>query len=634
MFFVLKGDVVEMKENNSRKILQINNINEENDPKDKDLIARISSAMDRETRMSTIFELSFNPEQEEVVTQFLRSNAGKLKIQSIRQINQLNNKENEDEEKDANNMKNIIDTNENKEKTNQDLMNVYEQNKCSKILIIVDQDDINGFKQNFSEQMDNVDFKEVAEFNAIDLDRDKQVAELKLTSYERKLIKRLNSKKFWILKTMSKEEQVEFIDELIKLADDNYNKKREKLLERHSLPEYRYFLNLIFNSGCLTFDALSKLADFVSKCEISHESFTSVYEEGKTTWDNVLQDLGYRDISGKRDRLRVMIGPEFQAKIIAYHIKLFDYLRNNKKYDEKQLKKYYRTAIQIAKDEYSKASREFWSSFLLYVVGLSFLITLAGAIVTALVGLSGFAALAPCAVLLVTTLIKAGSKFHTDYKIWPWDWVYWWKDAKANCLKVLQSDYMQEVLIDGNTETLNKEIRNKEVKVKVKVKEGDMLNDHAGDKITELKLEKKGAKSERKLYRFLFRLCMVILAVSVMIAFFPSVVATAIPLVLSVFELEVAFTIAPLVSGIFLWIAMAAMIAAVVFSVMQSDCCGKYQQLKFDTYKEYIEPDSIGRLNDQNKYFMKLNGKHQFYTKEDLEAAGINVEVDDKKEIT
>ena len=464
VFLVLKGDVVEMNEtdkgknNNDSNILENSmlNIDNPNYLKGKDFINRASIINNRPTRTSTVYELEGNPKNSKEVLKFIKTNKDSLGLHSISIVKEKNAEEGVEEDNKINN----------KDKN--------EENKNLKILIETYGEDADEFENKFNENKKNnnlndLELKKVRELYAVDLGKDEKNAEVELTDYEQKVIKRLNSKKFWILKTMSKEAQVGFIDKLIKLANDKYNKQREKLFDRHSTSEYRYFLNLIFNSGCLTFDALVNLANFVSTREISPKNFTSTYEEVESCWNNYFADLGYRDMSGKRDRLRVMIGPEFQARLIAHYIKLFTYLKQQNGLNEEQRKKQYQDAIQIAKSEYSKTSREFWSSFLLYVVGASFLVTLAGLVVTALLSLSGFAALAPCVVLLVATLIGTGLKFRTDYKIWPWDWVYWWKDAKGNCLKVLQSDYMKSVLINGKTDKLDKEIRQTQTKEEIEM---------------------------------------------------------------------------------------------------------------------------------------------------------------------
>ena len=651
VFLVLKGDVVEMNENNKDPLSEEPNIDNPNYWKNenKALLGRVSDVFDRQTdrqtryssiKTSTVYKLKCGSQDVKQVSGLLAkckdSRISRISVANENKENHVDNTINKDEEKSNENEEEKEDEKEKKNPNNGN------GNKNLVLLIEVDQEDAETFRSNFDQKkkeikgLSDLNLEKDQELCTVDLGKDENDAKVELTPEDEKLIERIHAKKWHLLRTLTHDQQCNFINKLIELADDKYKKQREALLERHNLPEYRYWLNLIFNSGHLTFDALVKLADVVSKRQITENNFTSVLEICKSFWVNPFADLADRDISGKRDRLRVMITPEGQAIMVACHIKLFQYLINTKRYNGNQLAAVYDVAIQTLKDEYSKNNREFWFDFLFYVVGFSFLMTLAGAIVTALLGLSGFAALAPCAVLLVTTLLKTGATFHKDYGIFPWDWIYWWKDAKANCLKVLQSDYMKDVLIKGQTSELDKEIRQEERKIAVAVEEKneaveEKKEDAELDKISLSKSNKKAMKSKRKLGRFLFWLSMIIFAVSVMIAFYPSVVATAIPLVLSVFKLDVAFTIAPLVSGICMYIAVAAIAAALIFHVMQSNYNNEYQQCKFDTYQTYIpaDKDNMGNV----RYYTKLNGDKGFYTKEELEAAGINVEVNDKEEI-
>ncbi len=512
--------------------------------------------------------------------------------------------------------------------------------------------------------------------------------------YERNVLNQIKAKKYWALKTLTKDQQISFINKLIELTEQGHEKQREQLIGTSKSDEYQYVLNLIFNSNYLTYDALVQLANCLYKREVSIK-YNNIHGELKSIWDSVFTDLTDRDICGKKDRSKVMITPAFKVEVIAALVKLFinlddvglkklstaqrkknknastqpnineistasgvdTNLGNNKKdnndnnfvidnsnnnenvligslekaknknisQQDAVRKTIYDYAVKVAEEKYSKLNKEFWSHFLLYVVGLSFLVSLAGAIVATLCSLSGFASFVAFAALLVTTLINTGSSFYRDYKIWPWDWVYWWKDARGQCMACLKSQYMQEVLLQGNTASLDKKLPREEEMNLIQNKEEEMhiiQNKIEGKECVSdimLNTNKKDAKSKRKLFGFLCCLCLIVFIVSVLTYFFPHVVAGAISLVLTVFELELTLTIPAVVASASLWAGGVALIATVVFYILYHYNCGKYRQLKFDVYQKNCPKLSNG------KYFAKLNGEHGYYASEELKKNGIKL---------
>ena len=582
--------------------------------KDENIIDRISSVCGRGTRTSTVYKISYNSKQENDVVDFFEQNKNSLNIKYVYQEKQSEKNNEKNESIDSNNNNNI--------------------NSEGKIFLIVDQNDGTALQdglQNLSAPEElNLNLTKVKTIvrSTSDGDVDKENKKVKLTKTEKKILDLIVGKKQWALKTLNKKEQVDFITKLIKLADDNNKEERLKLVgENNAKPdEYRYFLNLIFNTNYLTYDALIKLTNHLYKKEISLTDDTNLHLAIKSIWHSIYTDLSERDISGKRDRMKVMISPEYKAANISAHIKLAECLREkgllNKPEDKKA---FYNYVITFAKCDYSKLHAEFWLRFLLYVVGLSFLITLAGVIVTALLGLVGFSQLAACAVLLVSTLISTGSKFRTDYKIFPWDWVYWWKDAKANCLICLKDKYMEEVLCDGDTkETIDKELPGDQGEVSEDNKLEDSKDSNEKAKQNQiyqnLKLDedKKTCKDARKRYGFLFYLSLAIFIVVALTWYFPAVVAKAISLVLTIFKLKLTFTIPAIISSIAFWVAIVALVVTVIFYIKYKNNRDAYPQKKFDVYQKYLPPKD-------GKCFMRIDGNHKYYTEEELKNAGIEV---------
>ena len=618
VFLVLKGDVVAMEEKNDiniEKAVQSNSGNilenrsniDDSNWKGKDVIARVSNINNRPTRTSTVYELEVDPENSEKVLNFITTSKDSLGLHTISIV-----KENEKEIEENENI-----NNENKNNENNIL--IQEKNKNLKILIEIYGEDAGKFKKKFDElkkenKLDSLELNKVQELYAVDLGKDKNDAQIKLTKHEENIIGKICGKKYWILKTLTKEEQVDFIGKLIQLADNKYKDQRKELLGNDNSAEYVHYLTLIFNSGYLTYDALTELNNYLHPKKIN-QNIGNLHDEIKAIWDNVFNELIYRDISGKRDRFKVMIDPLFQAKIIGYHIKLAEHLRSKQLLDDPENKEaFYNYIIQVAEREHSKTSKEFWSNFFLHVLAKSFVITFVGLIISALLSLSGLGILAVCAVLLVNSFMSAAFKFHADYKIFPWDWSYWWQNAKGNCLAQLKSLKMKKILLEGNTDALDAELS------KSSKKEEDKLNsnDITIDSHLSLVERKKMSKKQSKRYWFWCKFCAVVCVVALLMYFFPSAVEVVISALLAVFKIELTLTIPAVVVSASLWIAIAAIVLAVVFYFVQRSYSKNYKQLKFKGYQQNIP-------SRDDKYFMQLNGKREFYEPQELKTAGIDV---------
>ena len=100
--------------------------------------------------------------------------------------------------------------------------------------------------------------------------------------------------------------------------------------------------------------------------------------------------------------------------------------------------------------------------------------------------------------------------------------------------------------------------------------------------------------------------------------FFPSAVEVVISALLAVFKIELTLTIPAVVVSASLWIAIAAIVLAVVFYFVQRSYSKNYKQLKFKGYQQNIP-------SRDDKYFMQLNGKREFYEPQELKTAGIDV---------
>ncbi len=636
VFFVLKGEYAKMSLSNEENNKDSKNINfiDLKDLKlnleNKTFDATGKNELDMETMV--VYKINCNINQERELVDLLRNNNDLLKIRKI-QIERNSNEEGMDE-KNYNNPNSVS------------------------VSLIVNVECADGFDNRFAEVVQGTEFAELeikpgGRINELEFSTDKS---LKLSDYETKVLKDISLKKYYALMTLTRTQQIDFIDKLIKLAGKDYQKQREKIFGTSKPDEYRYVLNLIFNSNYLTYEALLQLANFLCQREIPAGSLINFASEIKNIWESIFTDLSQRDISGKRDRLKVMIGPEFHAINIAAHIKVYQSLKSrNYLQDENAKKEFYKYIIEVAEREYSKLNKEFWWHFLLYVVGLSFLVPLSGVIVTALLSLTGLESLVACMVLLVATLITTGFRFHSDYKIWPWDWVYWWKDAKSSCLACLKSQYMKDVFLNGNTATLDERLCNKDHQGNENYKDSDFnfiktenmemnkITDKNEDKdenedknslmknqaqvstsnfcVNQLQLyrNKKSCKERRKLYCVLFLLSAIIFIVDILTYFSPSVVATAISLLLSVFKIELVFTISPVFESIALYVAIIAVVAAILFYIAYHSKYSKYKQLKFDVYQK-----NYARADD-GKYFAKLKGEHGYFTSEELRKNGIEL---------
>lgn len=626
VFLVLKGDVVEMDKKNVEEGGMESSLqkeiysNESAYLENKNLLGRFSEAFDdRKTRdssikTSTVYELKFNSKNVEKVLDLVK----KCRSSAVQRLSLVNKNNEENILNQKNDSGNNIQEEEN--------INKGEDNRNLVLSIEVDQKDAEQFNNDFNIKkvdvgLNNLSLETTQKLCTVDLGGDKKNAEVELTETDKKIINKLRREKYWILNMLTVNEQIDIIDKLVKLGKEDYKKQQKKIFGVVKPEEYRFFLDSVFNSNRLTWPALEKLNNFLHPREILS---MDIIEESKSIWKNIFTQLDDRDISGKRDRMKVMIGPKFQAEIIGGYIKLAKHLRENgyfnNDHDEKKKEKFYNYIIKNAERGYSKLNKEFWSSFLLYLVGLSFIVTLAGAIVTALLSLAGFASLAPFAVLLVSTLIVTGSKFYENYKMWPWDWVYWWKDARDKCLGSLKSEYMKEILLTGTTGTLNGQLpKNSQFAQQIEqIKDKDRIGQEFKKLGTDQ--EKKGAKDRRKRYGFLFWLSLVVFVAAVLTFIFPSVVAKAISLVLTVFKLELTFTIPAIVSSIAFWVGIVALVAAVVFYIKYKNNRNAYLQKKFDLYRAYFP-------SQNNQHFMRLKGtKKMWHTRQELNKAGIKVE--------
>ena len=133
VFLVLKGDVVEMNENDKDLLSEEPNIDNPNYSKGKDFIDRASTINNRPTRTSTVYKLEVDPEKSKEVLKFIKTNKDSLGLHSISIV-----KENNGEEEDAEDNK-INNKDEN------------EENKNLKILIETYGEGADEFEKKFNE---------------------------------------------------------------------------------------------------------------------------------------------------------------------------------------------------------------------------------------------------------------------------------------------------------------------------------------------------------------------------------------------------------------------------------------------------------------------------------------------------
>ncbi|MBQ9491830.1 MAG: hypothetical protein IJU86_03565 [Firmicutes bacterium] len=469
----------------------------------------------------------------------------------------------------------------------------------------------------------NINFNAEAEFSALEI----EIRTLVLT------------KKYWALKYLNEKEQVSFINKLIKLDKDGSKQQLTDIFGNQAEKnERRYWLNSIFTSGCLELQALIALNDYLNPIKFEGND---LHSHLKFIWESYDIDLFLRDIVGKRDRFRVMITPQFISMIVGRHMKFAEFLKEKKLLNDEQFaQQIYIHVIKTAEDEYSKVKWEFWRSFLLYGVFQSFLISMVGVLIAALIGLTAFSSLSGFAVLLATTVTAFKFKFIYDFESFPWDWQCWWKKAKNDCLEELRSQKIKNLFLpieDKSKIEINKLDLNANDE-SLEEKDDQSPNNGNLNQCMDLNIndKRKNKKWWSKLYYRSSISCLVIFITSALIRFFPSLIAEVVSLVLGVFKLQLAFTFAPVVVSAALYVAIVALVLAIAFYVTSKVYYKKSQQCRFDIYQQrgFGPKNFIVNENQVTKYFMKLPDKrgHDWYTKKELEESGIKVnDIPDKK---
>lgn len=482
---------------------------------------------------------------------------------------------------------------------------------------------------NFTENNNDIEKKnEEVEFSALEI----EIRTLVLT------------KKYWALKYLNEKEQVSFINKLIKLDKDGSKEQLTNIFGNQAEKnERRYWLNSIFTSGCLELQALVVLNDYLNPIKFDGDD---LHSHLKLIWGSYDIDLFLRDIVGKRDRFRVMITPQFISMIVGRHMQFAKFCQDwlSKKIQEEQneqkAREIYDHVIDTAEDEYSKVKWEFWRSFLLYGVFQSFLISMVGVLIAALIGLTAFSSLSGFAVLLATTVTAFKFKFIYDFESFPWDWQCWWKKAKNDCLEELRSQKIKNLFLSTENKSkinINKSNLNVNDEL-LEDKDDQSPNNENLNQCMDLNIndKRKNKKWWSKLYYRSSISCLVIFITSALIRFFPSLIAEVVSLVLGVFKLQLAFTFAPVVVSAALYVAIVALVLAIAFYVTSNEYYKKSQQFRFDIYQRRGFGPRYFTVKGQRvtKYFMKLPDKrgHNWYTKKELEESGIKVnDIPDKE---